>query len=100
MDQSVCGQLQPAQGLQDHQQGAPARAGGGGWIAGLGVLPEFRRRGYGREILTQAVGRLASSGVERIALEVSVENEGALTLYESAGFEVVTGYDYYAVSLP
>ena len=71
---------------------------GEGWVSGLGVLPEYRRRGYGRAILRQAVALLIEMQPEVIALEVETENGGALTLYRSCGFEVVTGYDYYAVA--
>jgi ribosomal protein S18 acetylase RimI-like enzyme len=72
--------------------------GGEGWIAGLGVLPEYRRRGYGRAMLRQAVARLVEMQPETIALEVETRNDGALTLYQSCGFDVVTGYEYYAVA--
>jgi len=71
---------------------------GEGWVAGLGVLPAYRRRGYGRAILRGAVERLAEMSPDIIALEVETQNDSALTLYQSCGFEVVTGYDYYAVS--
>ena len=71
---------------------------GEGWISGLGVLPEHRRRGYGRAMLRLAVASLAAQRPGTIALEVATENDGALSLYRSCGFEVVTGYDYYAVA--
>ena len=70
---------------------------GEGWIAGLGVLPEFRRRGYGRENFRLALERLISRNPDKIALEVATENDNALSLYQSCGFQVITGYDYYAL---
>jgi ribosomal protein S18 acetylase RimI-like enzyme len=58
-------------------------------IVGMYVHPEHRRSGIGRELLSSAVERLETlPGVERIQLAVTVGNDHALALYQSAGFEV------------
>jgi len=52
----------------------------------LGVVPERRRAGVGRRLLDEVrhVGREA--GAHRLFLEVSVANQAAASLYETAGF--------------
>jgi GNAT superfamily N-acetyltransferase len=54
-----------------------------GWIGGLAVVPEQRRNGVGRALM-EAVLELAPPTV---LLEVIEENEPAIRLYESLGFE-------------
>lgn len=54
-----------------------------GWIGGLGVAPEARRQGLGRALM-EAVLDVAPP---RVALEVLEQNEPAIRLYESLGFE-------------
>lgn len=66
-----------------------------GYIYGVGILPEFRGRGYGRELLGLALGKLIVKKVYTVLLEVAVKNENALQLYKSCGFREVTVYDYY-----
>ena len=59
------------------------------WIGGVGVVASARRAGVG-EVLMRAVHEEARSrGVERVWLEVIVENTGALALYEKLGYELV-----------
>jgi GNAT superfamily N-acetyltransferase len=67
------------------------------FISGFGVLPEYRCKGYGREILGLALleGRKLVNG--KAALEVAAKNKNALNLYLSYGFKEITGYDYYQI---
>jgi ribosomal protein S18 acetylase RimI-like enzyme len=71
---------------------------GEGFIYGVGVLPKFRGRGYGREILCSALNILKGKNIKNIFLEVGTENKSALGLYESCGFEEISVMDYYVVS--
>ncbi|MCJ8008146.1 GNAT family N-acetyltransferase [Lederbergia wuyishanensis] len=66
-----------------------------GGIYGLGVLPEYRGNGYGKEILIKSVQLLRAKQVNEVMLQVSVKNKSALNLYKSCGFEVVSTMDYY-----
>ena len=68
-----------------------------GFIYGFGVLPDFRGKGYGREILSTALNILKQKGIEDVFLEVATENKNALGLYESCGFEEISVMDYYVV---
>ncbi|MGV8980918.1 GNAT family N-acetyltransferase [Clostridium sp.] len=69
-----------------------------GFIYGFGVLPDFRGKGYGREILNSAINILNNKDVDNILLDVATENKNALGLYESCGFEEISVMDYYLVS--
>lgn len=68
---------------------------GVGGIFGLGVLPEYRGKGYGRTILTLAVNMLKEKGAEKIMLQVESKNFNALNLYKSCGFYETSVMDYY-----
>src|SRR5690606_37227169 len=52
----------------------------------LGVHPDFRRMGMGRELLAALVGALARDGVRTVFLEVRAGNSAAIALYEALGF--------------
>ncbi|MCB2294697.1 GNAT family N-acetyltransferase [Clostridium algoriphilum] len=69
-----------------------------GFIYGFGVLPYFRGKGYGREILNITMNILKEKNIENIFLDVATENKSALDLYESCGFEEISVMDYYVVS--
>jgi mycothiol synthase len=59
---------------------------GGGWIASIGVLKPWRRRGLGYALLLHGFNELYRRGEHRIALGVDAENPtGATRLYERAG---------------
>lgn len=66
-----------------------------GGIYGVGILPEYRGRGYGRLILLEGIGILMNRQAEAIKLQVEAENENALSLYSSCGFETTSTMDYY-----
>lgn len=66
-----------------------------GYVHGFVVQGVRRGKGIGRDILRRAVGVLYAQGVDEVRLEVDVENESALGLYISLGFEPVITDDYY-----
>lgn len=72
---------------------------GVGGIYGLGVLPEFRGKGFGRAVLQNAVERLKEAGAQDIMLQVATENANALHLYESCGFVTTSTMDYFELAL-
>lgn len=53
----------------------------------IGVLPAWRGRGLGRELLRWGVHRLREGGATKITLTVEARNARALGLYERHGFE-------------
>ncbi len=59
-----------------------------GWIELLGVRKHFRCKGLGTAMLLDGMGWLRSLGHDTVFIGVDAENEGALGLYRSLGFEV------------
>jgi ribosomal-protein-alanine N-acetyltransferase len=63
------------------------------WIATVGVLPKYQRRGIGRTLLRECEKRLTQP---RIRLCVRVSNEPAIKLYQKDGYLAVdTWREYY-----
>ncbi len=69
------------------------------YIRGVGIAPEWRRHGYGRQLLATTVRQLLAEGVTHFALDVATDNRQALALYEACGFQETTAYDYHVVPL-
>lgn len=59
-----------------------------GHVVTIDILPEFRRKGLGRELMEMGERRLNGDGVSRIVLEVDVRNEQAIGFYERLGFVI------------
>ena len=64
-------------------------------IFGLGIVPEYRRRGYGKELLHLAVDSLMQRGKSKISLMVNHENSSAIELYKQSGFQIAATFEYY-----
>lgn len=60
-----------------------------GWIAGVGVGVPHRGSGVGRALMEGVIAEGRARGLGRIWLEVLVQNEPAIRLYEKLGFETV-----------
>lgn len=60
-----------------------------GWISGVGVAPEQRRRGIGRALMEQLLDHAAAAGLTEVRLEVIVENVAARRLYAALGFQEI-----------
>ena len=66
----------------------------GRWRLGvMGALPAARGSGAAPALLDDYVARAAAEGLPRVELECFAENERALRLYRSRGFEVMAGLD-------
>lgn len=55
---------------------------------GIGILPEGRGRGVGRQLMQAAIAKAQQQGITRIELTVRDSNENAIALYKKLGFEV------------
>ena len=55
---------------------------------GIGLLPEFRGKGIGRQLMQRAIEAAFAFGLTRIELTVRERNANAIALYNSLGFEV------------
>lgn len=62
---------------------------GEGQVTNIAVLPEYRRRGFGRSVVEALIAYARESGISEIYLEVRESNAAAQGLYASLGFECV-----------
>jgi len=62
-------------------------------------MPEHQGRSYGRQALALAIQTALEHNRTNIELEVACENNHALRLYQSCGFEVIRANDYYVLTL-
>jgi ribosomal protein S18 acetylase RimI-like enzyme len=71
-----------------------------GWVQGLAVAADRRRRGIGLALLQETFARFAVRGQRSVRLGVDAGNEtGALRLYERAGMRQEQRTDLYVRSL-
>lgn len=75
------------------------RDGDSAGVYGFVIAAQWRGRGIGRDVLRRVCESLREEGARRVGLEVAVDNDSALGLYTSVGFEQVTTEDYYALPL-
>lgn len=73
-----CGTIQ---GLHDY--------GSRGAIQNVGILPGYQGHGLGKALVLQALRGFQSTGLQRVTLEVTAENERALGLYRRLGFRKI-----------
>ncbi len=72
--------------------GDPRPSEGLSWIATIGVLPAYRRRGIGRDLLRACEARLKTP---RIRLSVRASNAGAIRLYDLEGYQRIEVWQRY-----
>jgi len=60
----------------------------GGWdVSYVGVVPEARRRGFGRELMHKALFEARAAEIAHLTLSVDARNQPAWELYRHLGFE-------------
>ena len=65
-------------------------------LARIGVDPDLRKRGYGKEFMMHLFDRAREAACEYMTLEVRASNEAALNLYQKMGFiQVNVSKNYY-----
>lgn len=70
------------------------------WILNdLIVLPDARRSGAGRALVSAVIDRARAAGVSEVILETARTNSRAQALYESEGFVVDEVYLTYSIDL-
>jgi ribosomal protein S18 acetylase RimI-like enzyme len=82
---TYCGTIQ---GIRDRH--------GLGAIQNVGIVPEHRHIGLGTLLLQHALQGFCQAGIQRVYLEVTAKNQGAIRLYRRLGF-VATRTVYKAV---
>jgi predicted GNAT family acetyltransferase len=76
---------------------ATSDEGNGIYIGAVGIIPELRGKGYGRQLLAKTLSKLLAENHSAFRLDVETDNENALTLYQSCGFATTNIYDYYQI---
>jgi mycothiol synthase len=72
-----------------------------GWdIAYVGVVPEARRRGHGRELTSRAIDLARAADAGQLTLAVDNRNRAAWNLYRSLGFEPYDQREVYLAVWP
>ncbi len=56
-------------------------------ITNVAVSPEYRKQGFGEQLVLGAKNFATERNIEKIFLEVRVSNEPAISLYKKMGFE-------------
>ena len=69
----------------------------GAEVSGLGIVSPFRGRGLGRMLLRYAGAFALRRGFLTVVLSVNAENESALGLYRSEGYELIDTVVCYAL---
>jgi ribosomal-protein-alanine N-acetyltransferase len=66
----------------------------------IAVLPDFRGQGIAQLMLAELESWAKAKGATEVILEVDTKNEGAIRLYEFAGYEKIsTRANYYALGV-
>ena len=68
-------------------------------IEPIGIVKSAQGKGYGRIFLTSILHKLADENVESVSLGVWANNDKAVSLYQSVGFEQVDVKTYLAIAL-
>ena len=68
-----------------------------GWIAGIGIAVAHRGKGLGESLMRGVIDEARARGIRDLWLEVLVQNEPAIRLYEKLGFETVRDLEVWAL---
>ncbi len=60
-----------------------------GWIGGVGVIPDYRRRGIAQQMMHYLIDQARQRELEEVYLEVIQANTGAYDLYQKLDFETL-----------
>lgn len=59
------------------------------FVQNIAVAPDHQRRGHGAKLLAALLADAKERGLDRVGLEVRVDNAAAIALYERFGFRPV-----------
>ena len=91
-DEGVAGQVKSFINTAENEAHGIKR----GWTEAISTARRWRRRGVAKALIVESIRELAARGMTEVALGVHTENpNGAYTLYESLGYEVVKTWTTY-----
>ena len=59
-----------------------------GWLYGVSVLNQYRRRGIGARLVQEVVGQLKTLGCVKVNLQVRADNADVVNFYKTLGFKL------------
>lgn len=65
------------------------------WVTALATISERQGQGIGSSMLAFVLAEAVTLGYQKVMLDVEIDNDRALSLYEKAGFSPVMQVDYY-----
>lgn len=63
----------------------------GAFVYGVGVVPEYRGQGFAKYVLGTSMLQASENGHKLMKLEVDIDNQAAIGLYERLGFKHMKG---------
>jgi GNAT superfamily N-acetyltransferase len=69
-------------------------------LFGVGILKDYRGRGYSRQLMQRLMGKIKEQGISRILLEVNQDNQVAYEAYKKLGFIDAYAMSYYSETIP
>lgn len=69
------------------------------FICGVGILPDFRGKGYGKAALKAVLRLINQKNIKDIELDVECKNNTALNLYKACGFDEKSVMNYYKYNI-
>ena len=58
-----------------------------GWLNYVAVLPEWQKKGYGRQLVEKAIAELRKLGCVKVNLQVRKSNGSVVRFYKHLGFQ-------------
>ena len=65
------------------------------WITDFAILPHVQQQGFGEALLSHCLKYAYANHSKKMRLTVSNQNQSALHLYQSMGFQIYNAVDYY-----
>lgn len=59
-----------------------------GWLNYLAVSPDYQRRGFGRQMVEEALAKLETIGCPKVSLQIRKSNSQVIEFYKRLGFSV------------
>lgn len=71
-----------------------------GWIPNMGVRPELKGQGIGKQLMQQALAYLQAAGMTHVKIETLEPNQIGSHFYPQVGFQEVVRQIHYVMRLP